>query len=423
MRGTAFAKHQPTPPLFGDTGRSGAASLPAGADIAQALLAFTFNGAPSQQQDQGGLRYIVNEFWTSGQRQAHSIHEISYRACFKPQLPEFFIERLTHPGDTVYDPFSGRGTTAVQAALTGRRPVANDINPLSELLVRPRLDPPSHAAVRERLQTLDLTHGDRPENERDLLAFYHPATLREICGLRSYLLARRAHGRLDKVDDWIRMVAINRLTGHSPGFFSVYTLPPNQAVSPDSQRRINAARAQVPPRRDVAEIILKKTRSLLADGAPPPHPPALLSTGPAAATRHLPDGSVDLVVTSPPFLNIVDYEGDNWLRCWFAGIEPKSVRIDRHTDIGAWEDFVRRTFAELARVVRRDALVAFEVGEVRGGKVLLERHVVAAIRGLPFTMLGVMVNQQEFTKTANCWGVSNNAGGTNTNRIVLARRD
>jgi len=38
-------------------------------------------------------------------------------------------------------------------------------------------------------------------------------------------------------------------------------------------------------------------------------------------------------------------------------------------------------------------------------------------------MLGVMVNQQEFTKTANCWGVSNNAGGTNTNRIVLARRD
>ncbi|HOC06866.1 MAG TPA: site-specific DNA-methyltransferase, partial [Bacillota bacterium] len=28
-----------------------------------------------------------NEFWTSRQRQASSLHEISYRACFKPQLP------------------------------------------------------------------------------------------------------------------------------------------------------------------------------------------------------------------------------------------------------------------------------------------------------------------------------------------------
>ena len=50
----------------------------------------------------------VNEYWTSSQRQANSLHEISYRACFKPQLP-IFISRLTKPGDGVYDPFMGRG--------------------------------------------------------------------------------------------------------------------------------------------------------------------------------------------------------------------------------------------------------------------------------------------------------------------------
>ena len=38
---------------------------------------------------------FINEFWTSGQRQANKLHEISYRACFKPQLPKFFIDRLT----------------------------------------------------------------------------------------------------------------------------------------------------------------------------------------------------------------------------------------------------------------------------------------------------------------------------------------
>jgi hypothetical protein len=318
----------------------------------------------------------------------------------------------------VFDPFSGRGTTAVQAALMGRAPAANDVNPLSAMLCAPRLDPPSIAAITARLAEIDLSTPVTDPAEADLLAFYHPDTLRQITALRAWLLTRGD----DPVNAWIRMVAINRLTGHSPGFFSVYTMPPNQAVSAGSQRKINAARAQIPPPRDVRAIILKKTRSLLSDGTPPPHPPAILLTGPAHNIPGLADGSVDLVVTSPPFLDVVDYEGDNWLRCWFAGIDPANVRIDKHRDIAAWEGFVRRTFQAFARVVRPGGFVAFEVGEVRGGKILLERHVAAAIEGLPFDLLGVMVNQQTFTKTANCWGVNNNRGGTNTNRIVMAIR-
>ena len=57
----------------------------------------------------GTTMKAINEYWTSRQRQAHSLHEISYRACYKPQLPRFFIERLSEPGDAVYDPFMGRG--------------------------------------------------------------------------------------------------------------------------------------------------------------------------------------------------------------------------------------------------------------------------------------------------------------------------
>jgi hypothetical protein len=34
----------------------------------------------------------------------------------------------------------------------------------------------------------------------------------------------------------------------------------------------------------------------------------------------------------------------------------------------------------------------------------------------------VLINDQEFTKTANCWGVDNNSKGTNTNRIVVFRK-
>jgi len=39
----------------------------------------------------------INEFWTSGQRQASPLHEISYRACFKPPEGKPFLV----PGRTV----------------------------------------------------------------------------------------------------------------------------------------------------------------------------------------------------------------------------------------------------------------------------------------------------------------------------------
>src|SRR6266478_1588742 len=96
---------------------------------------------------------FVNEFWTAKQRQASSLHEVSYRACFKPQLPRFFIERLTRPGDIVYDPFMGRGTTALEAALLGRIPYGCDVNPLSTVLTRPRFSPPSLQDVAARLRS------------------------------------------------------------------------------------------------------------------------------------------------------------------------------------------------------------------------------------------------------------------------------
>ena len=101
----------------------------------------------------------------------------------------------------------------------------------------PRLNPPTVDETSARLETVDWA--GTSEWPEELLVFYHPDTLREIVSLRHYLLDRAATGRRDIVDDWIAMVALNRLTGHSAGFFSVYTLPPNQAVSVKSQIRIN----------------------------------------------------------------------------------------------------------------------------------------------------------------------------------------
>jgi hypothetical protein len=67
--------------------------------------------------------------------------------------------------------------------------------------------------------------------------------------------------------------------------------------------------------------------------------------------------------------------------------------------------------------------VAFEVGEVRGGRVRLEQSVLPCGVAAGLVPMAVVINRQAFTKTANIWGVANNTRGTNSNRIVVFRKD
>ena len=373
-------------------------------------------------EERDGIPIFANEFWTSKQRAAHSLHEISYRACFKPQLPRFFIERLTEPGDVVFDPFMGRGTTLLEAVLLGRDVLGNDVNPLSRFLVEARLDPPTLPEVAARLECLALDEPtERPEGFE---VFFDERTLNQICRLRAYLAERRATGRADKVDRWIQMVAINRLTGHSKGFFSVYTLPPNQAASIESQRKINARRSQRPEYRDVTQLILRKTGALLRDAE------AQVPTGRSRGFfQQAVDASFDysgppvaLAVTSPPFMDVVNYKRDNWMRCWFVGIDPDAIRITQTRKLAEWKELVRGVLESVAAIACPGSVFAFEVGEIHRGLLLLDRVVAEVAQETAWEPVCVVINEQTFTKTSNMWGVDNNKRGTNSNRIVVMQR-
>jgi hypothetical protein len=261
--------------------------------------------------------------------------------------------------------------------------------------------------------------------------FFHRRTEAEIVSLRNYLLRRKRRGTEDTVDRWIRMVATNRLTGHSRGFFSVYTLPPNQAISPSRQLKINRVLNQKPSYRDVRSLVLRKSRSLLRtlqnlqrENLQFASQRALFLTEYAHETPAIRSGSVDLTVTSPPFLDIVDYAQDNWLRCWFNGIDSARVerRITHARSIEQWCLSMGAVFDELFRITKTGGRVAFEVGEVRNHTVALDEFVVPLGETAGLRCEAVYMNTQRFTKTANIWGVRNNRKGTNTNRIVLFKK-
>ena len=121
-------------------------------------------------------------------------------------------------------------------------------------------------------------------------------------------------------------------------------------------------------------------------------------------------------------MNIVNYKADNWMRYWFAGIDPDAVGITQTGKLDAWKTLVRGALDNVAAISRCGGVFAFEVGEIRNGSLLLDQVVVDVVRETAWEPVCVVVNKQVFTKTSNTWGIDNNRAGTNSNRIVVMRR-
>ena len=98
---------------------------------------------------------IQSKWHTAPPRWGHKWHSMcSYMAMFPPTIPHVFVRWLTSPGDTVYDPFCGRGTTVLEACRLGRIGLDQTRIPLLWILTSAKANPPSHSAIRLRLSQL-----------------------------------------------------------------------------------------------------------------------------------------------------------------------------------------------------------------------------------------------------------------------------
>lgn len=393
------------------------------------------------------MPFYVGELWTAKQRQMHPLHyTVSYRASFKPELPDFFIRRFLLDrritDGVVLDPFGGRGTTVLQANLMGFRGIHNDLNPVSIFLSSARRRIPALEELIERTEALDLGARRFRLNaieKKRLLPFFHPETLNEILNLRAELLRTISAGPAASVDptlQYIGLTALSRLHGHSDGFFSVYSFP-QISIMPEAQARNNIRRNQTPEYRSIKERIVKKMKADLGQAE---LPAGFISAAPknrytmsdARKLKGIRANSVDLVVTSPPFLDKVNYVADNWMRSWFLGYDAEPA-LTMTPDVQEWVAFMADVMRDLGRVLRPGARAVIEVGEVvvgtgdRGRNLNLDELLIGQ---LPMDLKGggrlvaeeVFINSQEFTKLANCWDVKNNSKGTNTNRCLVVRK-
>src|SRR5215217_2913581 len=116
----------------------------------------SFFEVPEPDSIDGGWTSAGRLWHTASVRWGHSMHTMcSYHGMFPAKVAHYFIQRYSRPGDVVLDPFSGRGTVALQARVEERRTISNDLSPLAYVLTHAKANPPSYFAVNTYLDGLE----------------------------------------------------------------------------------------------------------------------------------------------------------------------------------------------------------------------------------------------------------------------------
>lgn len=306
------------------------------------------------------LNFLTTCPWLKGQYRnklwRHSLHALSsYPSKLRPQIAYFFIDYLSQPGETVLDPLAGSGTVALQACLMGRRGIGSDLSLYAYLLIRAKTDPPSKRKILERVKEIqaNLVLPDQIEIPEAVTAFFHPRTLREILAFRNALNPK------DKVDDFILAAICGILHGGRPGFLSRRTrdiIP----IKPQGEAIYRA----------VAPRLIAKIERVFSDPLPMHFVRGEAHLGDSRHLDFLPNNSVDLVVTSPPFFETTEFVRHNWLRLWFLGWDEKMQEdVAKHfigEKMSNLDHFVcdlHQVFSECARCLRPGGLMV-----IHGGK-------------------------------------------------------
>jgi len=265
---------------------------------------------------------------------AHALH--AFAAKFPPQIPGTFIERLTIPGETVLDPMNGSGTTTLEAYLLKRRGIGCDIDPLAVKIARVKTTPleadpgrlvpyiiknaNEYLLDREAIDNEIETRFD-VKTRQFIDYWFYPGTARELMAL---ILTIDGFDEGTPVRELLEVVLSGIIVTKSGGVSRARDLAHSRPHLDPGKKPKNAIRA--------LEQRLRKLAPAIA-GLPDDRPRALVAQRDARDTG-LADGSVHLIVTSPPYANAIDYMRANKFSLIWLGWSITDLGRMRRSYIG-----------------------------------------------------------------------------------------
>jgi hypothetical protein len=293
-----------------------------------------------------------------------TLHQLGpYIGKLKSGLVRSLIQHFTSCGSKVCDPFSGSGVVALESVLLEREALANDLSKYAFVLTSGKLTAPPTLASAQKNATKLFKHVRIRSAQHDLRSvpawvreFFHPETLRETLAAFEYC---------NENEDWFLAGCLCGILHHQrPGFLSY----PSSHLVPYLRTKL-FPQHQYPELyeyRSLQEKLLKKLERTYR------RPPAGLNWDNRKFSVKLGDAcslpfaseSVDFVLTSPPYDDMLDYARDNRLRLWFLGQSDWRALEGKLTLRGhAYELKMAAAMGEICRVLKPKKFCAIVIGE------------------------------------------------------------
>lgn len=303
-----------------------------------------------------------------------------YFAMFPEEFVETHLLAYSRPGDVVFDPFSGRGTTVLQSLLMNRQAIAMDINPVAACVSGAKARIPPGEALDARIEELEKRYSPTNtalEMDEFFELCFHNETFSQLLYLRNQL-----RWRDDDVDRFLAATLLGCLHGesHRTELCLSNRMPRTISTKPDYSVRWWKARGLRPPERSCFKVLRQLVRYRLSKTLPAGFGEVHLADARLAAElfrNYI--GRVNLIVTSPPYLDTTDYGEDQWLRLWFLGgpnrPQTRLFKDDRYTNERGYWDFLLDVWSACCVLLAEKASLVIRIG----GSMLAKESLMAGL--------------------------------------------
>lgn len=306
------------------------------------------------------------------------LHAIApYIGRIKPAFAHWLVSICSKPGSTVLDPFCGIATVPLECDLLKRKAIGFDLNPYAVAIGQAKFD---RRPLQENIKWLRSVKLETEKIDIDKIPsyikqFYHERTLRELYALKEKII--------EDGMDFLLGCLLGISHGHRPQYLSAWT---GYIISFEPKT--------APEYKEVVPRMIAKVKRTYKTPFP------LETNGQVyqadAREMPLPNNSVDIIISSPPYFDTIDYIGANRLRLAILGYKDPEKNLQKKMIYNAkmYLDEMEKVGKEIIRVLKDNSLCVFILGDVHRPKQINTAEKVGEIyENLGFKILGIVEDE------------------------------
>ncbi|MDC8916676.1 DNA methyltransferase [Metamycoplasma hyosynoviae] len=313
-------------------------------------------------------------------KEYRSINSISsYLAMFPMEIPLYLIEKYSKKNDYVMDNFSGRGTTAIAARMMNRNFVGNDLNPYACVLTKFKISSFSINDLISRVNYLENEYNNS-KNEikiindvNELKTFYSEETFKQLYFLKNKIGITWSSN--NEIDNAILAFSLGLMHGPAKKdndtiYFSL-SMPNTISMSPKYVEKYAQKYNLKKPNINIFEKIRERIKNKYQNFLNKKDNNFIFKYWNSIEKLNFIDNnSIDLVITSPPYLSLVNYTQSNWLKLWLLGFERKNlskeIKLSDNFKFNEYKEFLVSYLNNIYPKLKPKAKVCLIIGDTYG---------------------------------------------------------